>query len=70
MENNKTQSAVEWLKKELETYGSPQICIVNWEDLDLLIEQAKQMEEQRIQQELEKLKDFDDWKEWKTKNRF
>ena len=70
MENNKTQSAVEWLKKELETYGSPQICIVNWEDLDLLIEQAKQMEEQRIQQELEKLRDFDNWKEWKTNNRF
>ena len=70
MENNKTQSPVEWLQKELETYGSPQICIVNWEDLDLLIEQAKQMEEQRIQQELEKLRDFDDWKEWKTKNRF
>ena len=70
MENNKTQSPVEWLQKELETYGSPHICMVNWEDLDLLIEQAKQMEEQRIQQELEKLKDFDDWKEWKTKNRF
>jgi hypothetical protein len=70
MENNNAQSTVEWLQKELETYGSPQICIVNWEDLDLLIEQAKQMEEQRIQQELEKLRDFDDWKEWKTKNRF
>jgi hypothetical protein len=67
MENNNTQSPVEWLQKELETYGSPQICIVNWEDLDLLIEQAKQMEEQRIQQELEKLRDFDDWKEWKNK---
>ena len=67
MENNKIQSAVEWLQKELETYGSPQICIVNWEDLDLLIEQAKEMEEQRIQQELEKLKDFDNWKEWKNK---
>jgi hypothetical protein len=28
------------------------------------------MEEQRIQQELEKLKDFDNWKEWKYNNKF
>ena len=38
------QTAVEWLKKELEEYGDPQYCELTWEELDELFEQAKQME--------------------------
>jgi hypothetical protein len=45
----KTQTAVEWLAKELESYGDPQNCEIMWEDLDSLVEQAKEMERaQRI----------------------
>ena len=38
------QTAVEWLKLQLETYGDPQYCELTWEELDELCEQAKQME--------------------------
>jgi len=42
------QTAVEWLKKELESYGDPQFCKIEWEQLDLLIQQAKEMEKEQI----------------------
>jgi hypothetical protein len=38
------QTAVEWLSKELESYGDPQFCKIEWEALDALIQQAKEME--------------------------
>ena len=38
------QTAIEWLKKELETYGDPGYCKIEWETLDELIEQAKELE--------------------------
>ena len=38
------QTAVEWLSKELESYGDPQFCEIEWEQLDSLIKQAKEME--------------------------
>jgi hypothetical protein len=38
------QTAVEWLSKELESYGDPQFCKIEWEALDALIRQAKEME--------------------------
>lgn len=42
------QMAVEWLKDMLEwNYGDPQILEISWEDLDDLIERAKQMENDR-----------------------
>jgi hypothetical protein len=44
----KTQTAVEWLVKELESYGNTQFCKIEWEQLDLLIEQAKEMEKEQI----------------------
>jgi len=44
----KKQTAVEWLKKELEEYGSPYSLNVDWETLDQLIEQSKQMEKEQI----------------------
>jgi hypothetical protein len=42
------QTAVEWLAKELESYGDPQFCELEWEQLDLLITQAKELEKQQI----------------------
>ena len=41
------QTAVEWLAKELESYGDPQICKITWEDLDSLVNQAKAMEKEK-----------------------
>jgi hypothetical protein len=42
------QTAVEWLGKELESYGDPQFCEIEWEQLDSLIQQAKEMEKEQI----------------------
>jgi len=42
------QTAVEWLAKELESYGDPQYCELEWKTLDLLLEQAKEMHKQEI----------------------
>ena len=42
------KTAVEWLGKELESYGDPQFCAIEWEQLDLLIQQAKEMEKEQI----------------------
>ena len=42
------ETAVEWLSKELESYGDPQFCEIEWKQLDSLIEQAKEMEKQEI----------------------
>lgn len=41
------QTAVEWLKTELESYGDPQYCELKWETLDELVEQAKAMEKEQ-----------------------
>jgi hypothetical protein len=41
------QTAVEWLVKELESFGDPKSCKIKWEQLDLLIEQAKAMEKEQ-----------------------
>lgn len=46
MEKN-NMTAVEWLAKELENYGNPQACEINWEILDAFINKAKQMEEEQ-----------------------
>ena len=43
------QTAVKWLAKQLESYGDPQVCEITWKDLDSLVEQAKQMEKEQIQ---------------------
>ena len=42
------QTAVEWLGKELESYGDPQFCKIEWDQLDSLIEQAKGMEKEQM----------------------
>ena len=43
------QTAVEWLKQQLETYGDPQYCELEWETLDDLVKQAKEMEKEQKQ---------------------
>jgi hypothetical protein len=42
------QTAVEWLKEQLESYGDPEYCKVEWLILDELMEQAKEMEKTSI----------------------
>lgn len=42
------QTAVEWLKYQLEQYGSPSSLNVDWETLDQLIEQTKEMEKEQM----------------------
>jgi len=42
------QTAVNWLAKELEGYGDPQVCEITWKDLESLVEQAKQMEKEQM----------------------
>ena len=44
------QTALDWLKKQLESYGDPSNLRLDWETLDALIEQAKQMEKEQMQQ--------------------
>lgn len=44
----KKQTAVEWLKLQLETYGDPQYCELTWKELDELCEQAKEMEREQM----------------------
>jgi hypothetical protein len=36
------QTSIEWLSKELESYGDSQFCKIEWEALDALIQQAKE----------------------------
>jgi len=43
------QTGVEWLGKELESYGDPGYCKIEWETLDLLIQQAKEMEKEQME---------------------
>jgi hypothetical protein len=45
METN--QTAIEWLKNNLEQYGSPSALDIDWESLDKLFEQAKEMEKEQ-----------------------
>ena len=44
----KQQTAVNWLNKELEDYGDSEICEIGWKQLDLLIQQAKEIEKERM----------------------
>jgi len=50
MDENRQQTAVSWLKDMLEwNYGDPQMLEISWENLDDLLERAKQMEKEQIQ---------------------
>jgi len=46
-------TAIEWLRKKLESYGDPQFCKIEWEKLDSLIQQAKEMEKEQIMDAVE-----------------
>jgi hypothetical protein len=39
-------SVLDWLKEQLEGYGDPFKCEIEWTELDELFEQAKEMYEQ------------------------
>lgn len=41
-------TAIEWLKKELESYGDPSMLHIDWKTLDELCEKAKEMEKAQI----------------------
>jgi hypothetical protein len=41
------QTAVEWLAKELESYGDPEYLGLKWNTLDELVEQAKALEREQ-----------------------
>ena len=53
------KTAVEWLGKELESYGDPQFCEIEWEQLDSLIKQAKEMEKEQLKQLMWDLTEID-----------
>ena len=42
------QTTVEWLKKELEDYGSNSHLSLDWNTFDELCEQSKEMEKQQV----------------------
>lgn len=42
------KTAVEWLAKELESYGDPGMLSIEWETLDDLVSQAKSLEKTQI----------------------
>lgn len=45
------KTAIEWLRDMLEwNYGDPQMLEITWENLDDLLERAKQMEKEQIQE--------------------
>ena len=50
MKKSKTNnmSVLDWLKEQLESYGDPVKCVIEWAELDELIEQAKEKELNQI----------------------
>jgi hypothetical protein len=43
------KTPIEWLMEQLETYGEPSYCQIKWDELDLLINRAKEIEKQQIE---------------------
>jgi hypothetical protein len=50
MENNKKQTAVEWFKDVIESFGNKHELQMSWTTLDELLEQAKEMEKEAHQE--------------------
>ena len=67
---NINMTAVEWLAKELESYGDPQVCEINWEILDAFINKAKQIEKEQHQKTFQQSRQATDdgmppvWESW------
>lgn len=53
---NTKQTAVKWLKTELEKYGSNSHLNLDWTTFDELIDQAKAMEEEQIKNAYDHMK--------------
>ena len=66
MENKIEQNPIEFIKEQVELDGDTNFAHINWDKFYDIIEQAYLMDVKRM----EHLKDFDNWKEWKTNNRF
>jgi tRNA/tmRNA/rRNA uracil-C5-methylase (TrmA/RlmC/RlmD family) len=68
MENKMEQTALEWIFNEIERLRV-NAEINNMDDYKFIIRRAEIFEEakQMEKQQLESLKDFDTWKEWKNK---
>ena len=47
-DTNKMVTAVEWLKKEIEEYGSNSHLSLDWNAFDELCQQAKEMEKEQM----------------------
>lgn len=45
---SKKQTAVEILHKSLELYGNPDELVILWDELDILVKQALQLEREQI----------------------
>lgn len=56
-------SAIDWLVKKISYTTSDGVIISYHKVISNLVEQAKEIEKEY----LEKLKDFDTWKEWKNR---
>jgi hypothetical protein len=56
------KQTLKWLKEQFEKDSDTTFLNLNWDKFDELFEQAKKMDDEF----LEKLKDFDNWKEWKN----
>jgi hypothetical protein len=43
------QTAVDFIKFELESFGDPTMCELTWEELDSIIERAKKIETSQLE---------------------
>lgn len=41
-------TSIKWLKTKLETHGTRDVCVIGWEELDSLIEQAKELRKKEM----------------------
>ena len=60
----KNQTAVEWLYQHLFPKQLDGFSNEEWNKIDMAFEKAKEMEKAQM----EELKDFEKWKEWKNSN--
>jgi hypothetical protein len=42
------KTPVEWLAKELESFGDPSYLVITWDELDKLVKMAKEIEKDHI----------------------
>ena len=64
------KTAVEWLGKELESYGDPQFCKIEWEKLDSLIQQVKEIEKNQIIDAMDRMGNTDFYCEYESPEQY